>query len=90
MGRVLFVRHLPPRLPSIFAVHFNRICLECIRDTCTRLAFLLYPGHVGFRDGVPGGHVLLHAGREAGLLTLGEGCAGLRHAALEAVLIEFL
>ena len=56
----------------------------------TLLRLLLYPGNVLLRDGVPGGHVLLHAGCEAGFFAFGEGGTGLGDAALEAVLVEFL
>lgn len=42
------------------------------------------------RHRVPRRHVLLHAVGIAGLLARGEGGAGFRDAALEAVLVEFL
>ena len=51
---------------------------------------LLQLGDVLPADNVPGSHVLLHALGEAGLLALGQRGAGLRHAALEAVLVQFL
>lgn len=54
------------------------------------LGLLLYPGDVLARDGVPGLHVLLHAGCEAGFLAFGERGTGLGDAAVEAVLVEFL
>lgn len=50
----------------------------------------LYPGDVGRVDVIPSIDVLLHAIGEAGLLAARDRRAGLRDAALEAVLVEFL
>ena len=71
--------------PALSCVH-----LKSVRDGGSRLALLLYPRDVGLGDGVPRGHVLLHAGGKAALLALGERSAGLVDAAVEAVLVEFL
>lgn len=46
--------------------------------------------NVGCVDLVPGGHVLFHAGGDAGLVALGEGGAGLHDALFEAVVLQFL
>lgn len=52
--------------------------------------FLSQPGDVGGVDLVPGSHVLLHAGRHAGLLAARERGSGLGDTLVEAVLLEFL
>jgi hypothetical protein len=65
-------------------LHNQRLHLHAV------LGLSLYPRNVLLGDGVPCAHVLLHAGREASLLALGQRCAGLGDAALEAVLVEFL
>jgi hypothetical protein len=51
---------------------------------------LLYPADVLLADGVPGGHVFLHARADAGLFAAGHGGAGLGDAVLETVLVDFL
>jgi hypothetical protein len=65
-------------------LHKQRLHLHAV------LRLALYPRNVLLGDGVPCAHVLLHAGREASLLALGQRRAGLGDAALEAVLVEFL
>jgi hypothetical protein len=85
-GRSMFAR----AGPSSFHADSVAFRLETVGKRGTALRFLLYPRDVGLGDGVPGRHVLLHTGGEAALLALGQRGAGLRHAALEAVLVEFL
>ncbi len=52
--------------------------------------FLFYPIDVLLTDGIPRGHIFLHAIREAGRLAGGERRAGFGDALLETVLIHFL
>lgn len=79
-------------VPNSFLRHTiaNGVRLKAVGECSAALRLLLYPRNVGFRDGVPGRHVLLHAGSEAALLALGQRSAGLGHTTVEAVLVKFL
>ena len=80
------------RLPGIDPIDsVNSFQHTYLQEPSSGLAgLLLYPSNVLAADGVPGGHVLLHALADAGLLAGGEGCAWLWNALLKAVLVKLL
>lgn len=78
-----------PRTAASRPRHPLLLHILCVREVLVA-NLLLYPLNVGRVHHVPGRHVLLHALRQARLLAARQGAARLRHAALEALLVDVL